>query len=245
MEGAPTVVRVGGEGIETRGIGSSVRSRVIPGTFLSVSAAVLDDGRAVAAAVRLDRGESPLQLWDLRSGTGIGTGIAGPMDNDGMVTARVDGRVAAVVARIGSRTAAVVDMATGQLIAEPAFAPGDAVAEVDGAAVVVRWDGGLVVDDLMAAGRPIRTIPALEINGVLAVAVVDGVPVAAVDGSDNAVLLYDLGTGRRLGGPLRGHGAPVVGLDVADLRGRPVLVSLAQDGVIRVWDLAVRAAGPA
>ncbi|WP_281287900.1 hypothetical protein [Pseudonocardia hierapolitana] len=42
---------------------------------------------------------------------------------------------------------------------------------------------------------------------------------------------------------MTGHEAALTALGVADLNGRPILVSGARDNAIRVWDLAVRAAG--
>jgi serine/threonine protein kinase len=58
-----------------------------------------------------------------------------------------------------------------------------------------------------------------------------------------SIVLRDVDTGRPLGAPLTGHEAALTALGVADLNGRPILVSGARDNTIRVWDLAVRAAG--
>jgi hypothetical protein len=76
-----------------------------------------------------------------------------------------------------------------------------------------------------------------------AVAVVAGRPVLATEGDDHTIVLHDIDSGRRLGAPIAGHEAALTELGVADLNGRPILVSAAQDNSIRVWDLAVRAAG--
>jgi len=76
-----------------------------------------------------------------------------------------------------------------------------------------------------------------------AVAVLDGRPVVASEGDQDAIVLRDVDTRTQLGAPLMGHQAALTTLGVADLDGRPVLVSAARDNTIRVWDLAVRAAG--
>ncbi|TWF77848.1 hypothetical protein FHX44_113763 [Pseudonocardia hierapolitana] len=57
------------------------------------------------------------------------------------------------------------------------------------------------------------------------------------------MVVRDVDSGRQLGAPMTGHEAALTALGVADLNGRPILVSGARDNAIRVWDLAVRAAG--
>ncbi|MBG0829279.1 WD40 repeat domain-containing protein [Planomonospora sp. ID67723] len=76
----------------------------------------------------------------------------------------------------------------------------------------------------------------------LATAVVNGRPVAVVVGrvdarrSGEAVLMWDLDTGRQIGGPVASP-SPLVAVDATVVDGRPVAVTGDADGRVRVWDL--------
>ena len=50
--------------------------------------------------------------------------------------------------------------------------------------------------------------------------------------------VWDLATGTPVGEPFTGHGGPVNAVAVADLAGRPVVISGSNDETVRVWDLA-------
>ena len=50
--------------------------------------------------------------------------------------------------------------------------------------------------------------------------------------------MWDLATGTPVGDPFTGHGEPVLSVAVAELDGRPVVISGSGDRTVRVWDLA-------
>jgi WD40 repeat protein len=134
-----------------------------------------------------------------------------------------------------------------------------AVAELEGRPVVVSGgrDGPVRVWDL-ARGTPVgpsfggHQIGILG-GGVTAVAVaeLEGRPVVVSGGGDGRVRVWDLVRGTPIGRPLTGHGlqfllteserrssGAVTAVAVAQLEGRPVVVSGGRDGTVRVWDLA-------
>jgi WD40 repeat protein len=67
---------------------------------------------------------------------------------------------------------------------------------------------------------------------------VPGVIHVVVSGDDRRVRVWDLATGRPIGGPFTGHSSWVQSVTVAELRGRPIVVSGSSDRTVRVWDLA-------
>jgi WD40 repeat protein len=114
---------------------------------------------------------------------------------------------------------------------------------LDGVPVVVDIRYGIMVTHLRT-GAVLRLHDADSLSfGPTAVAVVGGRSVLLAGGERNTIVIQDVDTGQRLGAPIDGHEALLTALGVADLNGRPVLVSAAKDNTIRVWDLAVRAAG--
>ena len=72
----------------------------------------------------------------------------------------------------------------------------------------------------------------------VAVAELDGRPVAVSGSDDGTVRVWDLATGTPVGSPFTGHDGPVNAVAVAELDGRPVVVSGSDDETVRVWDLA-------
>jgi WD40 repeat protein len=86
------------------------------------------------------------------------------------------------------------------------------------------------------------------VNAV-AVTELEGRPIV-ISGGDDGVRVWDLATGAPVGDPLsdlHGHGGQADWLGLADsvnavaameLEGRPVVISGADDGSVRVWDLA-------
>ncbi|MBG0831514.1 protein kinase [Planomonospora sp. ID67723] len=80
----------------------------------------------------------------------------------------------------------------------------------------------------------------------VAVAQLDGRPVVVSGGDDDsrnddgAVWVWDLATGKPVGKPFTGHIDGVRAVAVAQLDGRPVVISGGRDDTVRVWDLATR-----
>ena len=58
---------------------------------------------------------------------------------------------------------------------------------------------------------------------------------------DRTVRVWDLATGAPVGDPFTGHAGPVSAVAVAELDGRPVVISGSDDRTVRVWDLATGA----
>jgi WD40 repeat protein len=58
------------------------------------------------------------------------------------------------------------------------------------------------------------------------------------------VRVWDLATGRPVGTPFTGHSGAVRAVAVAELEGRPVVVSGGDDRSVRVWDLATSGFAP-
>jgi len=215
------------------GTGRSTVVGVHASTASGLVAATIGD-RVIAAVIA----DEQLCRWDVRTGAEIGRRPApGAAAFPPLTAWDAGGRTFATVP--GPSGAYVWDLATGEEVARPRH-PG-AITEFGGVPVVVSTIDGLTVTDLHT-GAVVRRH---DLGRVVtsAVAVVDGRSVLAVPGGQNTVVLRDLDSGAPLGAPLSGHQADLTALGVTDLRGRPVLVSAARDNTIRVWDLAVRAAG--
>lgn len=227
--------------VEVIDLRTATRSQIAMQAPGVAATATTFDGRPIAATLGVD---GIVRRWDLRTRTPLGEPLAFPAGRIGgdLATAVVHGRLWLVGESYPSTTQ-VWDAETG----EP-------VARANDTGEITVLDGLPVLVDT----RPvIRAITALDLRtGAVvrrhdvgeeilrgAVAVLDGRPVIATSGWGNAIVIRDLDTGRQLGAPLTGHEATPVRLGVTDLKGRPVLVSAAQDDTIRVWDVAVRAAG--
>jgi hypothetical protein len=64
-------------------------------------------------------------------------------------------------------------------------------------------------------------------------------PIAVTGGADETVRVWDLGTGKQVGPPLRaGQDGGVTAVAVGTLAGRPIAVAGTVSGTVRVWDLA-------
>ncbi|MHA6623545.1 WD40 repeat domain-containing serine/threonine protein kinase [Pseudonocardia sp. DLS-67] len=194
-------------------------------------------GRPIAATI----GGELVRRWDVRARAPLGAPMPAPGSNNSVMplaTALIQGRVYLYIA--GSvQVNHVWDLETGEQVAAP-NTYGE-ITELDGVPVIVNTTDGLQVTDLHT-GVLVRRHD-IGRTRWSAVAVVEGRPLVAIEGEDHTIVLHDIDSGRRLGAPIAGHEAELTELGVADLNGRPILVSAAQDNSIRVWDLAVRAAG--
>jgi WD40 repeat protein len=208
------------------------------GNHVSGLTAATVRGRPIAATIGKD---GIVRRWDLRTRTPLGQPMPAPGAEsiERLRTALVDGRTCLVTEATARNLTYVWDLETGQQVATPNTV--GEITELAGAPVVVDASRGIVVTDLRT-GTQLRRHNA-DPARVAAVAVVDGRPVVTIQGERNTILIRDIDTGAQLGAALEGHQADLTQLGVADLNGRPVLVSAAKDNTIRVWDLAVRAAG--
>ncbi len=73
----------------------------------------------------------------------------------------------------------------------------------------------------------------------MCVSPVDGRLLVASSSQDETVRVWDVGTGRPVGDPLSGHGAPVycVAMGVSAAERRLVVVSAGYDSMVRAWDV--------
>jgi hypothetical protein len=198
-------------------------------------------GRPIAATLGVDW---VVRRWDLRTQTPLGELLVLPERRilRDLTTTVVHGRLW-LVAETRPGVTQVWDAETGEPVAR-ANDTGQ-ITVLDGVPVLV--DTHPVVRAVTAVdlrtGAVVRRHDVEEEILLGAIGVLDGRPVIATSGWGNTIVIRDLDTGRQLGAPLAGHEATPSWLGVADLKGRPVLVSTAEDNTIRVWDLAVRAAG--
>jgi serine/threonine-protein kinase len=206
-------------------------------SFTAASAA----GRSIAATVGYTDGI--IRRWDLSSRSlleehtlpdAVGTG-------PDLGTAMLDGRFCLVAQMVGRKVTHVWDAVTGEPVVR-ANATGE-LTVLDGAPVLVSATDRIEVIDLHTGAVARRHDTGGDGFRARAVALVDGRPVVATEGERGTIVVRDVDTGRQLGAPMTGHEAALTALGVADLNGRPILVSAARDNAIRVWDLAVRAAG--
>jgi WD40 repeat protein len=245
IDGSPVVLaaaRIDGGGSDDGGeisafaLQTPARSLVgAHGAYVDGLTAATAGGRPIAATI----GGELMRRWDLRAGTPLGPPVPAPglVGRASMSTFVVEGRTHLVAD--GGFVMYVWDLETGEQVATPPTAGGITV--LDGAPVVVSARRGIVATDLHSGAELRRhAAPPAKLS---VVAVFDGRPVVVTDGEQNTIVIRDVDTGQQLGAPLTGHQAELSRLGVADLRGRPVLVSAAEDNAIRVWDLAVRAAG--
>ncbi len=204
------------------------------------------NGRTVVISSGADQ---TIRLWDLATGTPVGTpftGHTGPVS--AMTTAQLDGRTV-VVSGSWDTTVRLWDLATGKQIGAPftghtgpVFSV--ATAQLDGRTVVVSGsaDATLRVWDL-ATGTPVGSPFTGHAAAVAAVttAQLDGRTVVISGSNDNTVRVWDLATGKEVGPPFTGHTGHVQAVTTAQLDGRTVVISGGDDNAVRVWDLATRA----
>ncbi|MFF4520648.1 WD40 repeat domain-containing protein [Streptomyces bluensis] len=112
-----------------------------------------------------------------------------------------------------------------------------ALASVDGRIRVVAAGGqSLVLGDPGSNkwGEPL-TVPGGDISCMTA-GIVRGRPFAVTGARDGAICVWDLADRRLLGRPLQGHTSKVLGLRVADIDSRPVIISSAHCDSVHLWE---------
>ncbi|MEU9869431.1 WD40 repeat domain-containing protein [Actinomadura sp. NPDC048021] len=160
-----------------------------------------------------------------------------------MATAVLDGRPVVVTGSYINDNVRVWDLATGTESSEPMAANPTALATtvLDGRPVVVTGElrGGIRRFDL-ATGAEIGTaMPAHDCAHAIVITRLDGCPVAVSCAyAPDAVQVWDLARGTRIGEPLDGHTELIEGADLAEVDGRTVLVTSSIDRTVRLWDLA-------
>ncbi|MEO3807720.1 WD40 repeat domain-containing protein [Sphaerisporangium sp. B11E5] len=193
-------------------------------------------GRTAGRPVVAGQGGGLLRLWDLTTRTGIGEPIPVPE------TARAvefGGRILLLDAA-GGRTR-VTDLATratvGVPVAVSAARPGRyTLIDLDGRTAVVEVRRRSRVSDL-ATGRRLRTVPGVGgDSGAFTTGRLRCAPVV-LSGRGEAVRIWDPRTGKEVAPPLRGHRKGVQQVLSGRLGDRPVAVTLAGEGTVRVWDL--------
>ncbi|WP_330358829.1 hypothetical protein [Streptomyces chartreusis] len=119
----------------------------------------------------------------------------------------------------------------GETLTEFALAP------VDGRMRVVAAGGqSLVLGDSDSNDWGASfTVPGDEVS-CLTAGTVHGRPLAVTGARDGTICVWDLTERRLLGQPLRGHGSEVLGLRMADLDSRPVIISSAHGDSVHLWE---------
>jgi WD40 repeat protein len=219
------------------------------------------DGRPVV--VSGSGGRDVVQVWDLASGELLG-GITSPRLFATMTVTQLEGRLVLVTGSADG-TVRVWDLGTGAPVGRPlALDTGTAdpperlrdtsvvyavaVTRLDGRPVVVAGGARLVDDSTtsgtvrawdLATGAPVGR-PLLTDDGVFCVAVTQlrDRPVV-VAGGYNVIQVSDAATGVPVGRPLGAGLRAFTKLAVAELGGRPVIVS-ADDDTLMTWDLTAR-----
>ncbi|MEU6239311.1 hypothetical protein ABZ885_40870, partial [Kitasatospora sp. NPDC047058] len=202
------------------------------GPVHQVTTAVVE-GRSVIVTGGPDR---QVRIWDLDGGGEPGEPLAGHTAAVDLVTVgTVEGRPT-LLTRDGKKTVRIWDLTTreelhGRLTGEYGSASIDFFAEVDGRFVAVTREGR--VWDL-AASRWIGVQP--QHGGALALESLGGRNVILTGRRTEAVHLWDLATGERIGPPLAGCTGEVRAGAVGTLDGRPVVAAGGDDGTVRMWD---------
>jgi WD40 repeat protein len=219
-------------------------------SVLAVATAELD-GRPVVVSGCWD---ATVRVWDLATGAPIGQPFTGHTGEVRAVAiAQLDGRPVVVS---GSRdaTVRVWDLATSapirQLLTERSGEVREvAIAQLDGRPVVVSdaHSERMRIWDLTDA-RTDRTVTDDSDSGypnAIATGQLDGRPVIVTGGRDTTLRVtgdydftlrvWDLATGAPISQPLTGHTSGVNAVVIAQLDGRPIIVSGSADTTIRAW----------
>ncbi|MFC5183577.1 WD40 repeat domain-containing protein [Actinomadura harenae] len=208
------------------------------------------DGRLVALSGGRGGAENEVRVWDLAEGRESGEPLAGlAAEVHAIAVTDLDGRPVALVASgayPNDCTVSLWDLTTRRRLGDPLVGHGReivgvATATVDGrqVAVTTSRDHTARVWDL-ATRTEVRRLPiAGRGSHPLAIGDVGGRPVAIIGGTrrtDAEIQMWDLAAGEAVGDPWTGHKSGPAAFALAELHGRPTLVS-GDDDSIFLWEL--------
>jgi serine/threonine protein kinase len=201
-------------------------------------ATALVDGRPVIVS---PSSNYTVQPWDLATRSSVGRPLAGHTDSVlAVATTQLNGR-SVIISGSADGTVRVWDLATGDPLGQPlgdvsAYVTSLATAQLDGQPVIIAGSTDRTVQAWdLTSGAPVGQAIAGAGERVAA-AQLDDRPVIAAVGDTPRV--WDLATGAPVGQPLRGHTDFVSAVSVAELDGRPLIVSGSVDRTLRLWDMA-------
>jgi WD40 repeat protein len=204
----------------------------LQGQVNAVACTVLPDGRAVAVSgdsgIYAQDVNGTARVWDLTTGEQIAT-------LEGHV-----GAVHAVACTILNNRPVAVTGDVGPHIS----IPDKSGRFINSSTGTVRvWDlatGKLICEPITGHAGWVNTVACAVLNGRPIIVTGDS---GHRFGHDGTVRVWDLATGRPVGGPMLGHISQVMAVACTTLNGRAVAVAGdsgpgSGDGIVRVWDLA-------
>ena len=187
----------------------------------------VSDGRPIAVSAGAD---GTVRLWDL----GLGRGIGGPLVGHtrgvtALALAELHGRPVAVTAGDDHRLMLWDIGVTDRAARLPEDVPQRGTSHRPWR---VDWATGSALDERLLMSMPGPS------GAALAVGTLGARSIIVTTGPRNALRVLDAATGEPIGGLLTGHTGTVNCVDLAEVDGRTVAVSAADDRTVRIWDLA-------
>lgn len=203
-------------------------------------ACTVREGRPVAVSSSLDY---TIQRWDLEALRSTPRQLALSRDPVTNLWCATVGGLSVVIGtplldsesfRVG-----IWDLETGEPVHPPLELDqawrAAAATVLDGRPVAVVTDEQTMQVWELATRRRVTEIPQGAIS--IACGEMKGRPVLVTGAEDNAIRVWDPGTGRPIGQPMTGHSRPAFSVTCGNLDGRPVAVTCSGDNTVRLWDL--------